>query len=187
MTRPLLETIHGSHLYGLAHANSDRDTYVIIPQGRSRQNKSGQDDVNKVTLAQFLSGIERGTPQAVEALYSPYRTVIPEWAPYFNGLRPGTQLIATYRRTIKNFGLNYGSRHGIQLEKAKTTDLPKLRRHALRLCVNLSEFVTYGQINPVLSDQTARQITHLAGLPDEDYYAMLDHVLGTSLMGQIDL
>lgn len=31
MTNPMLVTTHGSRLYGLHHADSDFDTYTVVP------------------------------------------------------------------------------------------------------------------------------------------------------------
>ena len=70
--RELLRSIHGSHLYGLAHANSDNDTYIVVDQGtrRAKQKIVGKEDVTVLTLGEFARQIHKGVPQALEALYS---------------------------------------------------------------------------------------------------------------------
>lgn len=180
----LLKTIHGSHLYGLAHENSDEDWYVVTLDGRSKQGIVDGIDTNRVTLEQFQKSIAKGVPQAVEALYSPYAEFDSQWEEYFRGLRPGWELVQTYRRTINNFGLHWGGRHGSALERAKTTDKVKLRRHALRLCVNLSEFVSCGRIWPVLSEYHKELITRESQLVDEVYEEVLSRRIEESLLGK---
>lgn len=180
----LLKTIHGSHLYGLAHTNSDEDWYVVTLGGRSKQGIIDGIDTNQVTLEQFQKSIAKGVPQAVEALYSPYAEFDPQWEQYFRSLRPGAELIQTYRRTIINFGVNWGGRHGAALDRAKSTDKVKLRRHAFRLCINLSQFVSSGVINPVLTDTQKNTISDAAEFRDSLYETVLEQVLAKSIMGE---
>lgn len=157
---------------------------MVTLGGRSKQGIVDGIDTNRVTLEQFQKSIAKGVPQAVEALYSPYAEFDPQWETYFRSLRPGWELVQTYRRTINNFGLHWGGRHGSALERAKTTDKVKLRRHALRLCVNLSEFVSYGRIWPVLSDCHKELITRESQLVDEAYEEALSRRIEESLLGK---
>lgn len=181
----LLRTIHGSHLYGMAHQDSDEDWYIVRLDGKSRQKVVDGVDTNVVTLEQFLKSIDKGVPQAVEALFSPYAEVDPNWGPFFYGLRPGNSLIDTYRRTILNFGLNHGGRHGAALERAKTSDKIKLRRHALRLCINLSQFVRYGMIDPMIPPELTKRITDASEESDDVFSHLLDVSVSKSIIGDL--
>ncbi|WP_251153669.1 nucleotidyltransferase domain-containing protein [Cellulosimicrobium sp. Marseille-Q4280] len=154
----LLRTVHGSHLYGLAHAGSDLDTYTVIATGhRARQTISGDQDTLVIPIGAFLLQAGSGVPQALEAMFSPIAEPGPLDA-LRHGFRPDTAASAhRYRRTITSFA-------------AGTL---KQRRHALRLATNLTDLLTYGWFSPRLSPALADELTAAAALPDEDYFADL--------------
>lgn len=150
----LLRTIHGSHLYGLSKPGSDLDYYVVVDGKNKKANKQtivDGVDTNVVCLDTFLSLCQKGVPQALEALYSPYATVdeIPHIRHTFYA--HGSVVESTYRRTIKNFWDDRSSR-----------DVLKVRRHALRLLLNLRDIREYGKIYPVLSNEQISLISELA-------------------------
>lgn len=131
----VLTTVAGSHLYGLNHATSDYDTYEVVLTGCTKQRVVGRFDLTTVTLRDYLKQVEKGVPQALEALFSPVKRVEPEWAAYFASLRPDYySTLTTYQRTIRNF-LNAGG---------------KKWRHAVRLSFNLRDFRAEGVFNPRL-------------------------------------
>ena len=133
---PILTTVAGSHLYGLNHASSDYDTYEVVLTGCTRQRVVGSFDLTTVTLRDYLKQVEKGVPQALEALFSPVKQVEPEWAAYFQALRPDYySTVATYQRTIRNF-LEGGT--------------AKKWKHAVRLSFNLRDFRAEGVFNPRL-------------------------------------
>lgn len=141
----LLTTVHGSHLYGLAHAGSDLDTYVVVLKGRSRQSTDGFNDVTRVPMGRFLYQCSVGVPQALEALWSPFKLVTPEWAPFLESFHPDRWLTYDrYQRTIYNF--------------RKSGEEKKLR-HAARLELNLEEFMREGRFNPRLTDEQVAFLT----------------------------
>ena len=149
----LLRTVHGSHLYGLSKPGSDLDYYVVVDGKNKKVNKQtivNGVDTNVVCLDTFLSLCQKGVPQALEALYSPYATV--DGIPYIRHTfyAHGSVVESTYRRTIKNF---WDDRRGM--------DTFKVRRHALRLMLNLKDIREYGKIYPVLSIE---QISLISGL-----------------------
>lgn len=70
-------TIHGSFLYGTAREDSDINTFIIhVNDDSTVQVDSIEDemevDVEGVSLAKFIEGLEEGNIKYVEALYSPY-------------------------------------------------------------------------------------------------------------------
>lgn len=137
----LMQTPHGSRLYGLAHANSDNDTFEVWAGRRTRQTVQGSEDVLRVSYDDFLKGVAKGVPQFLEALYSPYKTV--DRLDHLD-LHPSYwTAVNTYLRTIKSFWLSVGlGPEGF-----------KKRRHSARLAWNLQEFMERGRFNPVLDDE----------------------------------
>lgn len=132
----ILYTEHGSYLYGLNHSGSDFDTYEVVLTGCTRQRVVGRFDLTTVTLRDYLKQVEKGVPQALEALFSPVKQVEPEWAAYFEALRPGYySTVATYQRTIRNF---------------LAGETSKKWKHAVRMSFNLQDFQAKGVFNPRL-------------------------------------
>lgn len=163
----IFHTIHGSHLYGLAHAKSDTDYYEIYIGGNKKNARqtinASNDDVLKMNLWRFLFNVHEGSPQALEALFSPYAEIASEYRAYFEGLNTSPDLArARYRRTIRNFAFNHGGRSASRTQRDSSNDRYKLARHSLRLTLNLNELMRYGRFNPNLSAQHANMITELA-------------------------
>lgn len=144
----LLETVHGSRLYGLDHENSDHDSFqVIAGLQKPRVATDGYYDVAAFGLDAFLTNVYNGSHQSCEALWSPVAYKHPALAPYFDGIRvTGADAFARYRRTIRTF--SYGN--------------VKRRRHAVRLGYNLSGLRKYGRFNPTLSDGERHAVLLLA-------------------------
>ena len=151
MSTSVLETIHGSHLYGLAHASSDVDSYLVLlePKGFAKQVKHGDDDSLVISLDRFVEQIGLGVPQALEALWSPVAEIPREWRPFLSSLQPGrSDTIQRFRRTIVNFALCRGGRTGAA---ARQISQVKLHRHALRLLLELEDFCEHGHFSPTLT------------------------------------
>ncbi len=163
----LLKTAHGSTLYGMAHANSDHDTYIVTGGlGKfARQTIMKREDATVVSYEKFVAMLMSGVPQALEALFSPLAEVN-----QLTHLRDALtvnryEIVHTYMRTVKSFALStQGDAYGIM----------KRRRHALRLASNLNSFVTTGAFTPVLTPELAEEFTRVANLPFEEYLAYLD-------------
>lgn len=147
----VLKTITGSRLYGFAHADSDYDSYAVVEHGPNKHSVIGLDDVAIINLETYLAHLEKGVPQAVEALWSDKRQVAKEWEAYFDSLQPNlTGMLDTYPRVIKKF-----------LDK----DTPKGRRHAMRLANNLADMYTKGRFDPTLENQRAELFIWAAQSP----------------------
>lgn len=131
----LLRTVHGSQLYGTAHAGSDIDIYEVHDYCDNRQVITKNLDITRVSLSKFLLLCDKGVPQALEAMFSPLATT-DVLADYRRAYRPNIpNARETYARTIKNFALS---------------DKPKAQRHARRLARNLSDLERYGRFNPMV-------------------------------------
>lgn len=143
MSELIFSTVHGSHLYGLAHEGSDRDVYYVY-EGKGtklRQTMKDDDDSVRGTLDAFLERAYTGSHQSVEALFSQKK----DWEPgmferygaMLNRLYiEGGEVFAKYERTIKKF--SYGDF--------------KRRRHACRLRLNLQDLREYGKFDPELTE-----------------------------------
>lgn len=154
----ILETVHGSYLYGLDHADSDEDLFRVVarrtkPKVHVYQRGNKQLDFTEFGLDDFLKNIYHGSPQSIEALFSPYAYMHPAYESMFRNMRVmGSGTHAAYRRTIKKFA--YG-------------DL-KQRRHAVRLGYNLSELRRVGRFNPVLTDNQVIMVRAMAKVFEGD-------------------
>lgn len=142
----IFSTVHGSHLYGLAHADSDRDVYYVYEgSGRKlRHAMKGDDDSVRGTLDAFLERAYTGSHQSVEALFSNQKLWAPgmyeKYGPFIESLYiGGSEVFAKYERTIKKFCFG-------ELKR---------RRHACRLSLNLYELRKCGRFNPELTETEA--------------------------------
>lgn len=148
-----LVTVHGSHLYGLAHADSDDDMYTVADLSMSRavQGVTGKDDNTIVPLDVFMDACWSGQPKALEALWSPHATTSPMMAEFARTFRVGAGTAQdSFRRTSEHF-----FRDG-KIESMKN------RRHALRLAVQLRGIMESGRFNPELNAHTKSLLTRIA-------------------------
>jgi len=159
MVGVILETVHGSHLYGFAHADSDYDFYRVITGGKTMQTVTGKQDIMQVEFKDFQRLISLGTHQALEALYSPIKTVDNRWQPYFTGFHPDLgQMVYRYTSAITNFGTRHQKTPILNFAELQL----KPKRHMLRLADNLGEYMTKGYFNPRLSTAKVNEYTDLA-------------------------
>lgn len=162
----IFETVHGSHLYGLAHAGSDADLFIVYADDRKMlQEMHGDDDITTSGLRDFLDKALGGSHQSLEALFSPVKV----WSDlrYYSmleGLRvPAGPVREKYRRTIHRFSFGDFKR----------------RRHALRLALNLRDLTLHGRFNPRLLPEQAEMITEMAEQHEgEALYAVAHQLMG---------
>lgn len=172
MRETLFKTVHGSRLYGLAHANSDEDFYTIVTKRQAdtrvgRQTKAryakqtiiGDEDSMTVDVGTWLEMCRSGVPQALEAMFSDMPVGDDRLADLRAAYRTGPETWERYYRTIKSFAL----------QEDETT---KKRRHALRLALNLNQMARTGRFNPTLSLEDARYISAMAHKSHEDVYGL---------------
>jgi predicted nucleotidyltransferase len=139
----LLRTVHGSHLYGLANENSDRDIYEVTTTKRTKRKRNirqtivGKLDKTIVDMSTFMHMVDECVPQALEALWTPV---------------PEIDLISEFRN---NYRVNRAKMRDVYIRTALNfakADDDKRRRHALRLLLNLGTAMEYGKFNPCLSN-----------------------------------
>lgn len=138
----LLRTVHGSHLYGLAHAGSDNDIYEVFETTRTARKRNIQQtiqeniDKTRVDLSTFMVMVDNCVPQALEALWSPVAEIdkITEFRYSYKVNR--SQMYDRYIKTAISFASNPDD---------------KRKRHALRLLLNLGQTLEFGRFNPQLS------------------------------------
>jgi predicted nucleotidyltransferase len=148
-----LVTVHGSHLYGLAHADSDNDMYTVadLPMYRPVQSVDGDDDNTIVPLDAFFDACWHGQPKALEALWSPTAVKSPLLVEFSRTFRVGSGTAQdSFRRTREH------------LFRGENINKMKSRRHALRLAVQLRSIMETGRFNPVLNDHTKFLLTRVA-------------------------
>lgn len=157
----LYKTVHGSHLYGLAHANSDSDFFIVCanaPKKKARyaaQSIQGSEDKTIMDFSTWLQSCVKGVPQALEAMFS-HMPVHDEIGAFRASYRVGPTAYETYLRTIKNFVM--------------AGDF-KRKRHALRLALNMHEFSSLGFFNPTLDDRAVDLINDIAQKDTDVVYA----------------
>lgn len=162
MGEVIFETVHGSRLYGLAHADSDHDVFRVTttPRRRARHGQRGGEDVCEVGICLFFERALSGSHQSVEALFSPLKVWHDErFRALIEGSRVcGSSVFEKYERTIRKFAFGDFKR----------------RRHACRLAMNLAELRAHGRFNPVMSHDQVMQATAAADRYEGD--ALLAHL-----------
>lgn len=148
----LLETIHGSRLYGLNHATSDQDYYKVVTssEGARRKGKSfsvTDGDLFVVTLSRFVEQASEGVHQALEAMYSPFAPASP-----LDAFR------TRFQPDMMSARRNYSS----AINGALKQDTLKRRKHAVRLTLNLMTLLEHGRFNPHLNDRQIELVHDLA-------------------------
>jgi hypothetical protein len=191
----LLETIHGSHLYGLATSSSDRDFYRVVDQlGHSRkrnvtQKISGDTDTIIASLSDFTLDAANGNPKALEAMFSmtssgPLKAFADSY--YLNS----TTTRKHYHSVIRNFAYRALTDETLRelivpyLEPGKTFSSmgkycsagygSKYKRHAARLLLNLDTGLKEGRFNPTL---TPREIEEVQAVSHYSEEAFAEYVL----------
>jgi len=163
----LLRTIHGSHLYGLNTATSDRDFYEIYdyPWQRYRPRKQNQQVIDKhrhdttmISLERFTDLCIKGVPQSIEVLFTDSSKWLGHDESWYHKSNEVKSIVAdniptvleTYKRTAWNFFLPNNF---------------KKNRHALRLCLNALDLKTKGFFNPTLTFAQREELNKFASLP----------------------
>lgn len=149
----IFETVFGSHLYGLAHENSDNDSYRVVSHlGGRRKNKTKhiiaeKEDVFTIDLKSFLNEAHFGHPQALEAMFSTQASESP-YSAYFRNFRVSMPVMhASYEERII----------------VESRGSLKQRRHALRYALNFREAVKCGGFfNPTLSAEDAAWVMEMS-------------------------
>lgn len=154
----LLTTTIGSRLYGLAHENSDYDTYTVIEsvpsrrKNNARQTIIGKDDAMVIDLKTFMLYAHYAMPQALEAMFSP----VAEAGPFLEAYRRGFRVSLATMRTKYTFHIQIEAHNGM-----------KQRRHALRWALNFREALKNdGYFNPILSADDAQWVKDTANSAD---------------------
>lgn len=171
MRETLFKTVHGSRLYGLAHAGSDEDWYTVVTkvesdkrvgkQTRSRYAKQkivGDQDSFVVDFGTWVEMCKSGVPQALEAMFS-QQVVFDAIEDFRLSFVAGPAVYEKYFDTIKSFALAEDPSR-------------KKRRHSLRLAINLNELARTGRFNPTLSEEDARYVTQMSYKTHEDVYGL---------------
>lgn len=158
----LFRTVHGSRLYGLAHADSDDDFYSVLDKVKTarakyaKQKIVGDQDTMTVDFGTWLDMCRDGVPQALEAMFS-QMPLVDEIADFRLQFRVSTGASDRYLRTITNFCM---------------TQDPKRKRHGLRLALNMYDFTRGGRFNPTLTPNEADYVTEQSKKDCDAVYAI---------------
>lgn len=173
MSRLMLRTVFGSHLYGLNHAGSDVDFIEVrmFSEGERSKNTHEVSEILDTATFGFGSFIEQcfhGTHHALEALFSE-KAEVHELTYFREAFRPGAEVVNTYMRSIQ------------QLHFAGMSGDFKRRRHALRLALNLNTMIELGRFNPTLTEEQITFINATANATLDEYAATLGRLLPTQM------
>ena len=160
--RILFKTVHGSHLYGLAHAESDNDFYTVLDKVKNARAKYAKQTISDdgtdsmvVDLGTWLDQCVSGVPQALEAMFSE-SPIMDDISHFRRAYRVSTGASERYLRTITNFVF---------------TQDPKRKRHGLRLALNMYDFTRAGRFNPTLTPNEVDYVTEQAKKDCDAVYA----------------
>jgi hypothetical protein len=154
---PLLRVITGSRLHGFAHAGSDFDEWIIVPEPRGAEGVSRirhafqsiddeeGTDVTVAGLTTWLHYCSTGVPQALDVMFASNRrgqdpaVILDRLGPLRASFRTNGPVVREhFRAFIKQIALNRAEEQ-------------KQRRHAFRLALNLRSIQESGRYNPTLS------------------------------------
>lgn len=155
-SRVLLDTPHGSNLYGTATPTSDEDRYIVLEPSRTVEARLrkfplqllyAKQDVYVTDVSSFMMMCDAGVPQALEALKS--RQAIVDNIPWRHSYRVGGLYVARHLRAMRSMHVR---------------DTVKGRRHAARIGLNLRALRLHGTFNPTLSEVEKNLLPVLAEL-----------------------
>lgn len=158
----IFSTIHGSRLYGLDHAGSDHDDFIVTTSDREKARHRHTEDYDVVTVGwnSFLNKAILGSHQSLEALFSPFQVWEShfEYQPFVASLRiNGSDVFEKYERTIHKFCFGDYKR----------------RRHACRLWLNLRDLRAYGRFNPRLTPEEIDWVSWYCNYEDDELWRYL--------------
>lgn len=164
----LFRSYAGSILHGLATSSSDIDIFEVYSEGfgipssshelkREIQTIKGKDDVTKITLSRFMQRSMEGSHQCLDAMFSS----IPE-VDKISALRKsfycGNNTVETFRRSIREMAFQ---------------KVPKKRRHAVRVTLNLIQIMERGRYEPQLTDEEKKFTDEISRLPIDEFYVAI--------------
>jgi hypothetical protein len=153
----LFKTIHGSRLYGLSHEESDHDWYIVVdkkPQRKNVHRITEEADTTTVGLTEWIDQCQRGTPQALEAMFST-KAEIDKLPDLRRDFKAGAHSFNTFLRVIKSL---------------RGWDDFKHKRHMIRLAYEAKDLARYGRFNPTMTETRIDVANGLAVMDLEQVY-----------------
>lgn len=165
-----MSAVVGSHLYGLAHADSDTDEYTVVDSVQTRKRNGVVCAINEdidskiIDLSTFLRFAAAGQPQALEMMFHPHPSIEGPLMRFYR---------ASYRANVLNMEDHYR-----EVINRLDQDVLKHRRHGIRLALNLRQARTLnGRFNPSMNDDDRARI--LVWSEDKSTYChMMRSLLG---------
>lgn len=125
----LLRALAGSRLYGTHRPDSDWDWYEVYDEIAPRQSKVGDLDVTRMPLGKWVMLCEKGTHQALDAMWCPSQYV-------------EVDLLTSFRMAFRVDPWRVADR----LER--TAHAPGCEKHRLRLLHCADSVRSYGWYDP---------------------------------------
>lgn len=174
----LLDAIGGSHLYGLADAESDVDRYLVEagsrhgPDRYRHRQRSAEEDRIRVSLSGFLVRCDAGSHQALDAMFAPPEMCeIDRIADLRRGYRASSEAVRALVRVVRKFSRWEGDdRHS-----------RKRRRHAVRIAFQINDLVATGRYAPRLPDDQLDVVRSAWGMGPEDVAALCRSICDVDL------
>lgn len=176
----IFRTVHGSRLYGTDHADSDNDVFEVYEDDLPNLHHStdGTLDVTSGGISTVLFRAMEGSHQSVEALFSPVKEWAPgmedRWGPIIKGVRVLGDAKQKYGRTIHKFS---------------NSESVKMRRHSVRLAINLYDLERFdGVFNPQMSNLDVQASELLANQYQGDKLleAVAEFIANTAIQRRVD-
>jgi hypothetical protein len=148
----LFKTIHGSRLYGLSHADSDYDWYTVVdkrPYRHPVQTIVDGQDSHVFELSEWIDHCQRGTPQALEAMFST-KAEIDKLPDLRRDFKAGGHSFFTFLKVIRSL---------------QGWDDFKHKRHMIRLAYEAQDLARYGRFDPTMTPLRIETANELAKLP----------------------
>lgn len=132
----ILRTITGSRLHGTSHDNSDYDFFTVVTEDiKTKSTTSPHEDNVLMSYSTFSELVRKGSPRELEALFSQKKEVS---NPALESIHPVTsKAVDRFLNMIVNL---------VNRDKSLKT-----QRHAVRLCLYISDLLEFGFFNPSLS------------------------------------
>lgn len=162
----LLKTVHGSRLYGLSTEQSDYDYWEVYanrlpsPTKLIKQTITGELDVVRCNLSTFMMNAGKGSPQALETMFSD-KCEIDE--------------ISTLRRNYRLDTGRFYHTYNSLIYRNLYSDKKNAARHCARLALNLRQGLAYGRFEPTLSE---KKIERIINSSDDELFDWAKQILG---------
>lgn len=185
MTKIILQTVTGSHAYGLNHADSDTDRMSIFvaptvdvagldwnsnKESWSDAGPTGDDNTGH-EIGKYLRLVLKSNPTLIELLFMNDYEILTDEAQGLLDIRDAF----LYTDGIRNAYYGYAAAQYSRVLREYPDHKQKMSRHCLRITNQAIELLTTGKCNPLVSNR--EELFSLDGMN----YSELSLVMGTAV------